>query len=170
MLRTINLCRFSLPASHRFRHLQKELFVFSPSSSSVLVAEKISVLPLVTHSPSPPSPMRIWRRWSTPVYSTPAPRPAARVVCAGRRVDVGSAAGYVVSFTLFHERGFGVPASRFMRALAHFYGMEVTTSTLTRLLRWPSSPPSMRGTWGLSPIGIWQKHSALGSMPWLRTA
>jgi hypothetical protein len=31
-------------------------------------------------------------------------------------------AGYVVSFTPFHERGFGVPASRFMRALSHYYG------------------------------------------------
>jgi hypothetical protein len=28
--------------------------------------------------------------------------------------------GYVVSFVAFHERGFGVPASHFMRAL-HYY-------------------------------------------------
>jgi hypothetical protein len=33
--------------------------------------------------------------------------------------------GYVVSFTPFHERGFGVPASRFMRALLHYYGVEL---------------------------------------------
>jgi hypothetical protein len=32
--------------------------------------------------------------------------------------------GYVVSFVSFHERGFGVPASRFMRALLHYYGVE----------------------------------------------
>jgi hypothetical protein len=33
--------------------------------------------------------------------------------------------GYVVSFISFHERGFGVPASRFMRALLHYYGVEL---------------------------------------------
>jgi hypothetical protein len=33
--------------------------------------------------------------------------------------------GYVVSFIAFHERGFGVPASRFMRALLHHYGVEL---------------------------------------------
>jgi hypothetical protein len=33
--------------------------------------------------------------------------------------------GYVVSFIPFHERGFGVPTSRFMRALLHYYGVEV---------------------------------------------
>jgi hypothetical protein len=33
--------------------------------------------------------------------------------------------GYVVSFIPFHERGFGVPASRFMLALLHYYGMEL---------------------------------------------
>jgi hypothetical protein len=33
--------------------------------------------------------------------------------------------GYMVSFTSFHERGFGVPASRFMRALPHYYGVEL---------------------------------------------
>jgi hypothetical protein len=32
---------------------------------------------------------------------------------------------YVVSFTPFHERGFGVPASRFMRSLLHYYGVEL---------------------------------------------
>jgi hypothetical protein len=33
--------------------------------------------------------------------------------------------GYVVSFVSFHERGFGVHASRFMRALLHYYGVEL---------------------------------------------
>jgi hypothetical protein len=32
-------------------------------------------------------------------------------------------ARYVVSFTSFHERGFGVPASRFILALPHYYGV-----------------------------------------------
>jgi hypothetical protein len=33
--------------------------------------------------------------------------------------------GYVVSFIRFHERGFTVPASRFMRALCYHYGVEL---------------------------------------------
>jgi hypothetical protein len=33
--------------------------------------------------------------------------------------------GYVVSFVRFHERGFNAPASRFMRALCHYYGVEL---------------------------------------------
>jgi hypothetical protein len=33
--------------------------------------------------------------------------------------------GYVLSFVSFHERGFGVPASRFMQAILHFYGVEL---------------------------------------------
>jgi hypothetical protein len=33
--------------------------------------------------------------------------------------------GYVVSFIPFHERVFGMPASRFMRALPHYYGVEL---------------------------------------------
>jgi hypothetical protein len=34
-------------------------------------------------------------------------------------------AGYVLNFVSFHERGFRVPASRFMRALLHYYGVEL---------------------------------------------
>jgi hypothetical protein len=33
--------------------------------------------------------------------------------------------GYVVSFTSFHEQGFGVPSSRFIWALPHYYGVEL---------------------------------------------
>jgi hypothetical protein len=33
--------------------------------------------------------------------------------------------GYVVSFIAFHERGFGVPPSRFMGAIPHYYGVEL---------------------------------------------
>jgi hypothetical protein len=33
--------------------------------------------------------------------------------------------GYVVSFICFHERGFGVPASPFLRALLHYYKVEL---------------------------------------------
>jgi hypothetical protein len=33
--------------------------------------------------------------------------------------------GYVVSFIAFHERGLGVPPSQFMRALLHYYKVEL---------------------------------------------
>jgi hypothetical protein len=33
--------------------------------------------------------------------------------------------GYIVSFVSFHERGFGVLASRFMQAILHHYGVEL---------------------------------------------
>jgi hypothetical protein len=33
--------------------------------------------------------------------------------------------GYVVSFVAFHERGLGVPPSRFMRVIPHYYGVEL---------------------------------------------
>ena len=34
-------------------------------------------------------------------------------------------AGYVVSLVRLHERGFGVPVGRFMRALCDYYGAEL---------------------------------------------
>ena len=33
--------------------------------------------------------------------------------------------GYVVSFVRLHERGFGIPVCRFMRALCEYYGAEL---------------------------------------------
>jgi hypothetical protein len=33
--------------------------------------------------------------------------------------------GYVVSFAPFHERGLEVPPSQFMRAIPHYYGVEL---------------------------------------------
>jgi hypothetical protein len=33
--------------------------------------------------------------------------------------------GYVVSFVAFHERGLGMPPSRFMQAILHYYGVEL---------------------------------------------
>ena len=47
--------------------------------------------------------------WIAP-YGEPKPRPHD---------------GYVVSFVSFHERGLGVPVDRFMRALPHYYGVEL---------------------------------------------
>jgi hypothetical protein len=33
--------------------------------------------------------------------------------------------GYVVSFVAFHKRELGVPPSRFMRVIPHYYGVEL---------------------------------------------
>jgi hypothetical protein len=44
---------------------------------------------------------------------------------ASSEADPTPPPGYMVSFIPFHERGFGVPASRFMRALLHYYGVEL---------------------------------------------
>jgi hypothetical protein len=46
--------------------------------------------------------------WMAPSEAIPSPSP-----------------GYVVSFIAFHERGFEVPTSHFMRALLHHYGVEL---------------------------------------------
>jgi hypothetical protein len=46
-------------------------------------------------------------------------------IASGSEADPTPPPGYVVSFIPFHERGFGVPASRFMRALLHYYGVEL---------------------------------------------
>jgi hypothetical protein len=55
----------------------------------------------------------LWPRtgWSQPEWIVPPP--------AHR--EPAPPEGYVVSFVYFHERGFGVPASVFMRALLHYY-------------------------------------------------
>jgi hypothetical protein len=41
--------------------------------------------------------------------------------------------GYVVSFVAFHERGLGVPPSQFMRAIPHYYGVELHHLTLNSI-------------------------------------
>ena len=61
--------------------------------------------------------------------------------------------GYVVSFVVFHERGLGFPADQFMRALPHYYGVELHNFSPNSIDRRPSSPPFARGTWGSLPTG-----------------
>jgi hypothetical protein len=51
--------------------------------------------------------------------------PAEWIVPPGRDHAPNPPSGYVVSFVRFHERGFMAPASRFMRALCHHYGVEL---------------------------------------------
>jgi hypothetical protein len=55
--------------------------------------------------------------------------------------------GYVVSFIRFHERGFAVPASRFMRALCYHYGVELHNFTPMRSRRRPRSSASAKASW-----------------------
>jgi hypothetical protein len=52
-------------------------------------------------------------------------RPAEWIVPPAGDHAPNPPSGYVVSFTRFHERGFTAPASRFMRALCHHYGVEL---------------------------------------------
>jgi hypothetical protein len=52
-------------------------------------------------------------------------RPAEWIVPPAGDHAPNPPSGYVVSFTCFHERGFAAPASRFMRALCHHYGVEL---------------------------------------------
>jgi hypothetical protein len=52
-------------------------------------------------------------------------RPAEWIVPPAGDHTPNPPSGYVVSFTRFHERGFAVPGSRFMRALCHHYSVEL---------------------------------------------
>jgi hypothetical protein len=52
-------------------------------------------------------------------------RPAEWIVPSERERAPNPPSGYVVRFVRFHERGFMAPASRFMRALCHHYGVEL---------------------------------------------
>jgi hypothetical protein len=51
--------------------------------------------------------------------------PWSEWIVPGDELEPAPHAGYVVSFTPFHERCFRVPASHFMQALPHYYGVEL---------------------------------------------
>jgi hypothetical protein len=51
--------------------------------------------------------------------------PQPEWMAPGSEADPTPPPGYVASFIPFHERGFGVPASCFMQALLHYYGVEL---------------------------------------------
>jgi hypothetical protein len=61
--------------------------------------------------------------------------------------------GYVVSFIPFHERGFGVPASRFMRALLHHYEVELHNFNPNSIAQAAIFAAVCEGFWGLTLIG-----------------
>jgi hypothetical protein len=147
------LCCFNLPSFVRcFCLLQTEPFVFFPSSSSILMAEKICVLP----------PRDLWPISSITNEDLVAlveagmlharfTDPQPKWFASGDEQMPNPPAGYIVSFTLFHQWDFGVPVSRFMRALPHYYRVELHNFNPTPSSRRPSSPPSARGTSGSSP-------------------
>ena len=61
--------------------------------------------------------------------------------------------GYVVSFASFHERGFGVPASRFMRAILHVYGVELHNLSPNSISQAAIFAAVCEGYWGLTLTG-----------------
>jgi hypothetical protein len=65
--------------------------------------------------------------------------------------DLTPPLGYVVSFTPFHERGFGVPASRFMRALLHHYGVELHNFNPNSIAQAAIFPAVCEGFLGIDP-------------------
>ena len=83
----------------------QEPLPWGKSSATVAVLEQLvadRLLPRITDSGAP--------AWISPRPDETEPKPPQ---------------GYVVSFMRLHERGFGVPVSRFMRALCDYYGAEL---------------------------------------------
>jgi hypothetical protein len=112
----------SFAFKRRSRLLPKEPFIFV--SSFVSMAEKITVLP-----PRDPWPVSSVTNGDLEVLvEASLLRPRTTIaqpewIAPHDEQVPDPPAGYIVSFTSFHERGFGVPASHFMRALPHYYGV-----------------------------------------------
>ena len=56
--------------------------------------------------------------------------------------------GYIVSLVRLHERGFGVPAGRFVRALCDHYGVELYNFGPNSISQAAVFVASTRVTWG----------------------
>jgi len=61
--------------------------------------------------------------------------------------------GYVVSFLVFHDRGVGTLATRFMRALAYYYGVELHNFNPNSIAQVTMFGWCARGTSGSPSIG-----------------
>jgi hypothetical protein len=59
--------------------------------------------------------------------------PQPEWMAPGSEADPTPPSGYVVSFIPFHERGFRVPVSHFMRALLHYYRVELHNFNLNSI-------------------------------------
>jgi hypothetical protein len=67
--------------------------------------------------------------------------------------------GYVVSFVSFHERGFGVPASRFMRAILHVYEVELHNLSPNSISQAAIFAAVCEGYLGIDPHwDLWTHH------------
>jgi hypothetical protein len=96
------------------------------SSSSVAIAKKLSVLP--PHNPWPISSVTdedLQALVDTRLLCPRSYGPQSEWYALGDEQEPAPPAGYVVRFTYFHERGFGVPAICFMQALLHYYRVEL---------------------------------------------
>ena len=83
----------------------QEPLPWGKSSATVAVLEQLVADRLLPRNPDTGAPA-----WISPHPDESEPKPPQ---------------GYVVSFVRLHERGFGVPVSRFMRALCEYYGVEL---------------------------------------------
>jgi hypothetical protein len=61
--------------------------------------------------------------------------------------------GYVLSYVSFHERGFGVPTSRFMRAILHVYGVELHNLSPNSIAQAAIFAAVCEGFLGIAPTG-----------------
>jgi hypothetical protein len=68
--------------------------------------------------------------------------------------------GFVVSFVAFHERGFSVPAGRFIRDVLFEYGLQLQHLNRTASSRWWHSKRCVRGIWESAPIGTFSGTSS----------
>jgi hypothetical protein len=75
-------------------------------------------------------------------------RPAAWIEPPARDREPNPPFGYVVSFIRFHERGFAVPASRFLCGLCYHYGVELHNFTPNAISQRPRSSVCARAFWG----------------------
>ena len=63
--------------------------------------------------------------------------------------------GYVVSFVVFHERGFGSPVDNFMRALPHYYGVELHNFNPNSIVQAAIFVAVCEGYLGIAPRKLW---------------
>jgi hypothetical protein len=74
--------------------------------------------------------------------------------------------GYVLSFVSFHERGFGVPASRFMRAILHVYEVELHNLSPNSIVQAAIFAAVCEGFLGIAPHwDLWTISSPWSFLP-----
>ena len=78
--------------------------------------------------------------------------------------------GNVVSFVSFHERGLGLPVDRFMRALPHYYGVELHNFNPNSIAQAAIFVAICEGYLGIAPIGSCGSTSSGQGIPPSRRA